>query len=124
MTQDANRIIAQTLHSAADKAFSIDSLFVDFDSTRFHMSTPNSKSEVLLSMDLRCWNDLLPFGVQERLDKEYAGLVHSQTEPGWSITLRIDLTALPPKGPGTLARLLRDSICCRLTTRGRKRGTR
>lgn len=100
VSKDANRIIANTIRAAADKPYSIDSLFVDFDSTRFHISTPASKSEILLSMELRCWNDLKQFGVEQRLAQQYAGLVADQTEPGaWSISFRIDLAALPQPGP-------------------------
>jgi actin related protein 2/3 complex subunit 2 len=71
--------------------------FVDFDSVRFHVSTPDSKTVVLLSMAIQCWPDLAKYGARESLEKEYAGYIlpESETEAEYNVSLSIDLERIP-----------------------------
>lgn len=75
----------------------MDIQFVDYDNVRFHMSTPESKTSILLSMNIQCWPDLLKYGAREHLQQEYAGYLadDAQTEPEYNVSLIIDLEKLP-----------------------------
>jgi actin related protein 2/3 complex subunit 2 len=75
----------------------MDIQFVDYDNVRFHLSTPESKSVVLLSMSIQCWPDLVKFGARDHLQKEYEGLLldENATEPEYNVSLSIDLEKIP-----------------------------
>lgn len=71
--------------------------FVDYDSVRFHISTPESKTVLLLSMAIQCWPDLLKYGAREHLEREYGNYIlpQNQTEPEYDVSFAIDLENLP-----------------------------
>jgi hypothetical protein len=77
---------------------SLDVTFVDFDNVRFHMSTPERKTVILLSMNIRCWNELAQYGANEVLRREYGSLVKDQPEQDHHVSLEIDLEQVPPEG--------------------------
>lgn len=70
-------------------------MFVDYDNVRFHLSTPERKTVLLLSMNIRCWDELVQYGALEGLQREYGPLLSNQTEPDYNVTLRIDLEQAP-----------------------------
>lgn len=77
---------------------SLDVQFVDFDGVRFHLSTPDRKTALLLSMNIRCWDELLQYGVHDVLQREYGPMLRSQAEPEYNVSLDIDLEQFPPEG--------------------------
>ena len=83
----------------------LDVQFVDFDGVRFHMATPNVKTTIVLSMHIRCWNELAQFGALDVLKREYGGLLAPQPEPEYNVSLEIDLTQAPPEGGACAAQL-------------------
>lgn len=66
----------------------------DFDGVTFHISTLESKSKIRISMAIKCFKDLVRYGAQESLRKEYGSYV-TDTEPGYDFSLLIDLENLP-----------------------------
>lgn len=74
--------------------------FVDFDGVRFHLSTPDRKTALLLSMHIRCWDELVRYGALDILRREYGPLVQAQPESDYNISLLIDLETAPPEGGG------------------------
>lgn len=64
---------------------------------RFHISTPESKTVLLLSMSIQCWPDLVRYGTRQHLEEQYAGYIlpEAQTEFGYNVSLQIDLERLP-----------------------------
>lgn len=74
---------------------SLDVLFVDFDGVRFHLSTPDKKTVIQLSMNIRCWDELVAYGALDVLRREYGTLIKARTEPEYHISLDIDLEQLP-----------------------------
>lgn len=74
---------------------SLDVLFVDFDGVRFHLSTPEKKTVVQLSMNIRCWDELVAYGAMQILQREYGPLIKQQTEPEYNISLDIDIDQVP-----------------------------
>lgn len=72
----------------------IDQVVSDFDNVAYHISTPESKSKILLSIVLKAWPDLTKYGAREMLESEYDGFVTS-VEPGYNFSVMIDLDNLP-----------------------------
>ncbi|KAH0833156.1 Arp2/3 complex, 34 kd subunit p34-Arc-domain-containing protein [Lanmaoa asiatica] len=95
LLESHNVIIQATLVDKAIKPSSLDVLFVDFDGVRFHLSTPDKKTVVQLSMNIRCWDELVAHGALDVLRREYGTLIKAQTEPEYHISLDIDLEQLP-----------------------------
>jgi actin related protein 2/3 complex subunit 2 len=73
----------------------LDVQFVDYDGVRFHLSTPDRKSVLLLSMNIRCWDELVNFGALEVLKREYGSLLRGQPEPDYNVSLEVDLEHMP-----------------------------
>jgi len=74
---------------------SLDVVFVDYDNVRFHLSTPERKTILLLSMNIRCWDELVQYGALDVLRREYGALLSSQVEPDYNVSLEIDLEQAP-----------------------------
>ncbi|GMM51359.1 Arc35 protein [Starmerella bacillaris] len=72
----------------------IDQVVSDFDNVMFHISTPESKTKILLSIVLKSWPDLEKYGAKELLKAEYEGFV-TETEVGYNFSLLVDLENLP-----------------------------
>jgi actin related protein 2/3 complex, subunit 2 len=83
---------ANTPTSAAP--VSIDQTVSDFDGVIFHISTPESKSKILISLQIRCYKDLVRYGAEQVLQREYGSYVVSP-EPGFDFSVQVDLENLP-----------------------------
>ena len=84
------------LYSASP--ISIDQVVSDFDGVTFHISTPDSKSRIRISMAIRCFKDLLKYGAQQELEREYGKHI-VEPEPGYDFSITVDLEDLP-SSPG------------------------
>lgn len=75
----------------------MDIQFVDYDNVRFHLSTPESKTKILLSMGIQCWPDLVKYGARDHLQKEFEGMLlgEGETEPEYDVSVGVDLEGLP-----------------------------
>ncbi|CDK25994.1 unnamed protein product [Kuraishia capsulata CBS 1993] len=70
----------------------LDRIITDFDFTTYHISTPESKTKILLSINIKCWPDLVEHGVLALLAEKYAGFqILDQPEPGWDFSIYVDL---------------------------------
>ncbi|CAF9909045.1 MAG: hypothetical protein ALECFALPRED_005206 [Alectoria fallacina] len=73
---------------------SIDQVVSDFDNVAFHVSTPETKSKILISIAVKCYKELLQYGAQEILEREYGTYIVSP-EAGYDFSVLIDLDNLP-----------------------------
>lgn len=73
---------------------SIDQVVSDFDGVTFHLSTPESKTQILISINVKCFKELVQYGAQEVLEREYGPYIVSP-EPGYDFSVQIDLENLP-----------------------------
>ncbi|KAF5125340.1 Actin-related protein 2/3 complex subunit 2 [Metarhizium anisopliae] len=73
---------------------SIDQTVSDFDGVTFHISTPETKTKILLSIQIRCFQDLVQYGAEQVLQREYGQYV-APVEPGYDFSVLIDLENLP-----------------------------
>jgi len=87
----------------APRPSSLDVQFVDFDNVRFHLSTPDRKTQLLLSMNIRCWDELAQYGAVDVLRREYGSLYLTTPEPDYHVSLAIDLEQIPAEGGGCTA---------------------
>ena len=60
----------------------------------FHISTPNSKSQILISISLKCYAELVKYGAEAVLEREYGPYI-VQAEQGYDFSVQIDLEKLP-----------------------------
>lgn len=74
----------------------MDVVFVDFDGVRFHLFTPEKKTVLQLSMNIRCWDELAAYGALDILQREYGPMIMNTPEPEYNVSLQIDLDQLPP----------------------------
>ncbi|RIB27056.1 Arp2/3 complex, 34 kd subunit p34-Arc-domain-containing protein [Gigaspora rosea] len=73
----------------------LDMTVVDFDGVSYRISTPQSKNIIRFSMLMQCFKELIQWGAQEMLQKEYGAYILPQTESGYDFSLEFDLQKLP-----------------------------
>ncbi|MCJ1411614.1 ARP2/3 actin-organizing complex subunit Arc34 [Ptychographa xylographoides] len=78
---------------------SIDQVVSDFDGVTFHLSTPESKSKILISLSVKCYKELLQYGAQGVLEREYGQYVVTP-EVGYDFSILVDLENLPADQEG------------------------
>lgn len=96
-----NLLISKTLTErilSEEAPKSIDRIVTDFDFTAFHISTPEDKTKILISIYLKCWDDLETYGVDSYLKSKYDKfapslilLTGSQVEQSYNFSLLLDL---------------------------------
>jgi actin related protein 2/3 complex subunit 2 len=85
-------------------AKSLDRLITDFDFTTYHISTlPDHKELILVSIYLKCWEDLVSYGVTKYLDEKYSQfdgvsiLTGLDIEQGYNYSLVLDVSQISAK---------------------------
>ncbi|OJD17490.1 hypothetical protein AJ78_02411 [Emergomyces pasteurianus Ep9510] len=78
---------------------SIDQIVSDFDGVTFHLSTPETKSKILISISVKCFRELVQYGAQSVLEREYGPFIVSP-EPGYDFSILVDLDSLPEEPEG------------------------
>ncbi|KAK3046605.1 Arp complex subunit [Extremus antarcticus] len=73
---------------------SIDQVVSDFDNVTFHISTPNTKTQILVSISVKCYPELLKYGAQEILEREYGQYI-VEPEQAYNFSVQVDLEKLP-----------------------------
>src|SRR6201996_6231473 len=74
---------------------SIDQIVSDFDGVTFHISTPTSKTQILISLSIKCFKELLQYGAEAVLQREYGNYI-TNPEAGYDFSVLVDLENLPP----------------------------
>ncbi|RMY69037.1 hypothetical protein D0863_06708 [Hortaea werneckii] len=75
---------------------SIDQIVSDFDNVTFHISTPESKSKILISITIKCWSELAAYGAPAILEREYGPHI-VQPEQGYDFSVLVDLEEMAGK---------------------------
>lgn len=73
---------------------SIDQVVSDFDGVTFHISTPESKTIILISINIKCYKELVQHGAEAVLEREYGPYIVSP-ESGYDFSVQINLQDLP-----------------------------
>lgn len=66
----------------------------DFDGVTFHISTPESKTKILVSIHVKCFKELVQYGAQEVLEREYGPYI-VEPEASYDFSVQVDLENLP-----------------------------
>jgi len=85
-------VTALTANSAPPA--SIDQVVSDFDGVTFHISTPETKSKILVSIHVKCFAELVQYGAQSVLEREYGPYIVAP-ESGYDFSVQVDLENLP-----------------------------
>ncbi|KAI0459689.1 Arp2/3 complex [Xylaria acuta] len=72
----------------------IDQTVSDFDGVTFHISTPETKTQILVSLQIRCFKELVQYGAEDVLQREYGQYV-VPPETGYDFSVLVDLENLP-----------------------------
>ncbi|MCJ1306392.1 ARP2/3 actin-organizing complex subunit Arc34 [Agyrium rufum] len=78
---------------------SIDQIVSDFDGVTFHLSTPTAKTKILISLSVKCYKELIKYGAQDVLQREYGQYI-VEPETGYDFSVLIDLEDLPADQEG------------------------
>jgi actin related protein 2/3 complex subunit 2 len=81
-------------HKSRASPVNIDQTVSDFDGVTFHISTPETKTKILVSIQVKCFNELLKYGAQQVLEREYGPYV-VEPESGYNFSVQVDLESLP-----------------------------
>ncbi|MCJ1455322.1 ARP2/3 actin-organizing complex subunit Arc34 [Mycoblastus sanguinarius] len=73
---------------------SVDQVVSDFDNVTFHVSTPETKSKILISISVKCYKELLQYSAHEVLEREYGPYIVAP-EAGYDFSVLVDLDNLP-----------------------------
>ena len=84
----------RTNFSSRAPSVSVDQVVSDFDGVTFHLSTPETKSKIVISIAVKCYKELLQYGAQQVLEREYGPYIIAP-EAGYDFSIQIDLSALP-----------------------------
>lgn len=96
--ESENLLIKKTLRELIDEPQLVDRIISDFDYTTYHLSTPESKSKLLFSINTKCYQDVEQYGLSEKLSKIYGEFeVAGTTEPGFNYSIYLDLEELGKK---------------------------
>ncbi|ODQ77635.1 hypothetical protein BABINDRAFT_163352 [Babjeviella inositovora NRRL Y-12698] len=91
--QPNNLLIHTTLTERLDPAavpLAIDRIVTDYDFTTYHISNLENKSQILVSMSIKCFPDLRKYGVDGVMAREYGAYV-TTPEAGYDVSLLLDL---------------------------------
>ncbi|KAJ1307999.1 hypothetical protein OPQ81_002072 [Rhizoctonia solani] len=97
LLESHNVVLQNTLNEKFNKPSGIDVGFVDYDGVRFHVSTPEKKTELLVSISIRCWEELVQYGANDVLQREYGPYI-TEPEQGYNFSLKFDLENVPAAG--------------------------
>ena len=60
----------------------------------FHLSTPDSKSKILISINVKCYKELVQYGAKQVLEDKYGPYI-VPPEAGYDFSIVVDLENLP-----------------------------
>lgn len=86
---------------ASSRQISADRARTRSDGVRYHLSTPTKKTTILLSIDLRCWDQLVHYGAHDIMKREYGDWISPEVEPDYVFSLVFE-TDRVPTDPGAL----------------------
>ena len=66
----------------------------DFDGVTFHISTPETKTKILVSISVKCFPELVQNGAEAVLQREYGPYIVAP-ESGYDFSVQVDLENLP-----------------------------
>lgn len=94
---DYHNILVQSILTErfkGDNTGAIDQTISDFDGVTLHISNPEERTLILISISTRCYAQLCQYGAAEYLQKIYGSYI-VKVEAEYDFSLQIDLKAIP-----------------------------
>lgn len=95
--QSDNLLIKKTLTELFETPQNVDRIVSDFDYTTYHLSTPESKTKLLVSINSKSWKDLSKYDVTGKLNSIYDQFQTDTVEPGYNYSIYLDLEEIASK---------------------------
>jgi len=99
LLESSNVILTEQLKlrlSNPSEEVAFEHVFADFDGVLFKLNASDTAKHIIrLSMAMKCYSTCIANGGAAVLSSTYAGLVSTDTEPNFDVTLQISLKALP-----------------------------
>lgn len=89
-----NLLIKKTLEELFESPTAVDRIVSDFDYTTYHISTPEEKTKLLISIQSKAFKDCAKYGALEKLKSVYAAYESPTIEPGYEFSLYLDLGSI------------------------------
>ncbi|KAJ3393062.1 hypothetical protein HDU92_008006 [Lobulomyces angularis] len=92
-----HKIIEETLQDRfnSDKEENVLINVCDFDNVHYRFQTLDLKTDLVLSMNMPCFNELKKYNVSQLLKKFYGNYLLDTPIDGFDVSLRLDLSNLP-----------------------------
>ncbi|KAJ1507406.1 Actin- protein 2/3 complex subunit 2, partial [Coelomomyces lativittatus] len=97
LLESYHNILVDTLKSRieGDRSDSVLLRISDFDGTIYLLSTLSSNKAILrVSMQLKGFNDLKAYGVDQKMESLFSNYISPEKELGYDVTLQLDFDAL------------------------------
>lgn len=95
--QSDNLLIKKTLTELFETPQNVDRIVSDFDYTTYHLSTPESKTKLLISINSKSWKDLAKYDAAGKLNSIYGQFKTETVEPGYNYSIYLDLEEVGSK---------------------------
>ena len=92
-----NTIVRTVLEDKFASPGAVDQTFTDFDGVSYHVES-TKEGPLTLSIELRCWDELVRYGAADLLANIYGAWVSPDVETGYNATLKFDYSSLPAAG--------------------------
>ncbi|KAH3687819.1 hypothetical protein WICPIJ_001194 [Wickerhamomyces pijperi] len=97
--QNDNLLLKKTLTELVATPQLVDRIISDFDYTTFHLSTPEDKSKLLVSITSKSFKDIKQYDAINKLNQTYAEFQTEIVEPGYDYSIYVDLLSVAAKSP-------------------------
>lgn len=109
LLEDENALIRSALSQRFNEPAPLDQTFTDFDGVAYYLESSKS-GPVTLSMDIRCWKQLVASGAHDVLKREYGDLLLPNPRDGYSVTLEIHDDKVPQDQGKSHSAILQDKV--------------
>jgi actin related protein 2/3 complex subunit 2 len=94
LLEPENPLIRDLLSKHFVKPISQDQTLTDFDGVRYHVESSKA-GPLTLSMSINCWRELVSYGAEDILKREYGSYLQGEVETGYNVTLLFTPDAIP-----------------------------
>jgi len=94
----SNGMVEEALRSRMDeeKPSGLDIKVSDFDGCLYHVgNVDGDKTKIIISISLKFYDELKKHGADEKLKQVYGGILMADPEPGYNISMLVNLEELP-----------------------------
>lgn len=107
------KTVTDFVNSDVESLKAVDRIFTDFDFTTYYVSnTPENRHLINISIYLKCWDDLMKYGIDQYLSDKYGQhepyLTKTTAESNFNYTFILDLKSLATQSSETKESLINE----------------